>query len=398
MTVRTELIQLVTDAQERAAIASGSSSADHTALIQAAIQQVGAGELYFGEAGWQWNTTASLRGLSGATYSGKARIKARAKAAFQHMFLGTGTRDMSLLDLEFDANTDQKGCNGHCVYLSGGQNNTLSGLHVHDTLVAGIRAEAETDIQILRNRVANCGRPGPSDNHGIMVGSNTAGSFLRGRIVGNVITNAQRKGLAVYCFNTGVVDGIEISHNRMSNCGLGGLYLAADEAMTHVVRNIRLVGNEATDCYVNYEIASVSDIEAGNNDSYFTQVQGRFAGWVVLGSRNVNIIGGTTDFSPVRGVSLTSVGATPNRNIHIRGMKITRTNQLNDPSGAAVYLSNSEDCSIDCDISDSTGRMRYGVLEFTGCKGNVFSGQVRDAKVKDYTVNSSSSRVVKPAL
>ncbi|MGL5735838.1 MAG: hypothetical protein ACRCYS_13305 [Beijerinckiaceae bacterium] len=391
---RRSMMWFVTSEAERAAIKAGTSTTDHTALIQSAIAFVGAGELFFGDAGWRWNISATLELVTGGTYTGRAKIRAVNSANLAAMLKATNQTRVVVEGLELDGNADNSGTLDYGLFLSGGSYSTARDLYVHDTRGAGIRMDTVDGSEIEEGYFINCGRLGSTDNHGIMIGSST-GECKNWSVRGTLVIGAYRKGITTYGFGAGTcTDGV-ISSNRVASCGLGGIYVAGNDSGTvNGAMRIALIGNVATDNYVNFEIDNCSDITCSGNASSFTSSAGKFAGWSIGGAKDISISGGNSVNAPLHGVVIGAASGVLPERVAIRGMLIRNPNQSTAGTGCGVQMTDATNCTIECDISDGSGKMTHGVLESSGCDNNDIGGTVGAGTSARISTTGVSTRVM----
>lgn len=120
---------------------------------------------------------------------------------------------------------------------------------------------------------------------------------------------------------------------------------------------------------------------------------GLYAGWAFEGVQNVNITGGINDGAPVHGVVLNMANAVSCLNVSVRGMTITRPNQVNAATGAGVQITDSTFCTIEADISDTSGKMTHGILEGSGGDNNDIGGSVRNGTAARIAIAGVNTRM-----
>lgn len=365
--MQAQMIWFISSEAERAAIKAGTSTTDHTATIQGAIALVGARGLNFGASGWRWNVSASLTPVSGATYSGKAKLRAINAAAITGAIFraSSAVSRVTIADLELDCNGDSTGAN-YGVWLTGGTDNRLERVYVHDSRQAGIAMEGEQRFDVLDCRVANCGRAtsvtggAATDNHGIMLYTVGATAMRDFEVSGNIVTSAYRKGITTYSSSPGTVIAGIIGGNTVQGCGVvpmsgGGIYLA-NAAATTDQDGITLFGNNCSGNYVDYQIATCKRVAGSANLSRNAVAQG------------VSIEACTDAALP--GFMVSDAGTDgmlvkDSNQIALGTIEIRRSNRTSAANGAGLHLNNSTFCSVSPGslIYDETPLQKYGILE-----------------------------------
>jgi hypothetical protein len=393
-----QMMWFVTSEVERAAIKAGTSTTDHTSTIAAAITTAGTRGLDFGPAGWRWNISAALVPVSGATYSGKAKIRAiNAAAITGAMFrAATAVSRVTIRDLELDANGDNNGAN-YGVWITGGSYNVIERVYVHDTRQAGIAIESENGTDVLDCSLLSCGRAtsvtggAATDNHGLMLFSTGATALREIEARGNLVVSAYRKGITTYSASPGTVVNVVISGNVVRTSGLtpssgGGIYIANAVATTDQDA-ITLTGNICDGNYVNYEIANVKKVSGSGNVSKASVAQGVVVTSCVDGSLpGFNVSDSGTD-----GLLLTLCSQ-----IVIGPIEIRRSNRSAAANGAGLHLSASTYSTVSAGsvIYDETPLQKYAVLEDGASDFNDLSGvTVSGALTALYSMVGANTRV-----
>lgn len=225
------------------------------------------------ENGYTYLVSAGFTLQSGTTYRGNSKIKLAAAANITvPVLLGTACIRTIIEGIEIDGNVDAVGMGtgtSYGIFLTGGAGNQVRNVYVHDTKNAGLRIDTEDGPVVMQSRFINCGRSGVTDNHGIMIGSST-GVCQNWLIQGCVVKNAYRKGITTYGFAPGTCINGRIIGNHVSNCPLGGIYIAGDVGTIVGVVGVSISNNVSVDNYVNYEIANCSVVVCSGNDSHYT--------------------------------------------------------------------------------------------------------------------------------
>lgn len=393
-----QMMWFITSEAERAAIMAGTSTTDHTATIQDAITTAGSRGLNFGAAGWRWNISASLVPVSGATYSGKAKIRAINAAAITGAIFraASAVSRVTIQDLELDANGDNNGAN-YGIWLTGGSYNVVERVYVHDSRQAGIAIESESGTDVLDCSIINCGRAtsvsggAATDNHGLMIFSSGATATREIEARGNLVVSAYRKGITTYSASPGTIVNVVISGNVVRTCGVtpssgGGIYIANAVATTDQDA-ITLTGNICDGNYVNYEIANAKKVSGSGNVSKASVAQGVVVTTCVDGSLpGFNVSDSGTDGLLLDACSQIVIGP----------IEIRRSNRTAAANGAGLHLSDSTYSTVSAGsvIYDETPLQKYAVLEDGASDYNDLSGvTVSGALTALYSMVGTNTRV-----
>jgi parallel beta-helix repeat protein len=348
--------------------AIGNGVANDTAALQAAIN-AGAGNTLDFLDGFSFLINASLTLITNSSYVGKSIIKQQTGAAITGGILtGSGLSNVVIDGLEIDGNAAGNATSiTYGIYLQLGTNNTIKSCNIHDTTQAGIRFEAESYSNVSGNYLINCGRSIGTDDHGIMITSTVATPSTGVTCKGNVVLNANRKGITVYSATPGTIAGISILDNMVANCDLGGIYLANLPGPTAAQRSVIVSGNQCSNNYVNIEIVNVNGLSGGNNISRLSSG----AHGVIINTCN-NICLGVSDSDSFTG----GVFINASNHVLLNGVVVSNCNRSIAGFAPGITITDSTYCVIsDPVISDSVGpRMTHGVIEQGTSNFNEISG------------------------
>ncbi len=232
---------------------TGSPTLDMTAALQSAITNASNRRVDFGD-NYTFKVTAPLVLQSNTTYCGHSKIIGVGVTGA--ILDGSDKSGVVIRDLEIDGNADAgtSADADHGIQLANGSGNQIIGCYIHDTYQAGIRCEDESSLKVLSNRLVECGRSGPTDNHGMMFYSTTAGGITNDVLIsGNTVDTAFRKGIGTAAAGGGIVRKVTIVGNTVYGCGLGGIYVSSATQ-----EDITVVGNTCVDNYVGIEFDNVT--------------------------------------------------------------------------------------------------------------------------------------------
>lgn len=276
----------------------------------------------------------------------------------EHAMIEGAGRGIVLADFALDGGAGA----GHGVQLTG-FGHRLAGLNVRDVAQAGYRLSVSGSA--IEDCVAiDCGRSGHTDNHGFMLYTTAreglsplrATTFRRCRV-----DHAFRKGFALYS------DGPEISEIAFEECsarrsGLaqksgGGFYLVP--AGSGRVADVTVRACLAEDNYVNYELGPVSNL-------LVTRCQSRNAeatGYLIHGSRNVEIVHNTDDGSGVDALRFDNVGG-PSVAGRVANNVLTNANRSARGFASYINLEGAEQMTVaDNVVGDQDGRSSHSIYE-----------------------------------
>jgi parallel beta-helix repeat protein len=270
--------------------------------------------------GYTYGINATLTMYSGSRYHGRSVIKQITGAAIANpMISGTSVSNVVFEELEIDGNqSGNSATQTYGIKFSGGTNNTIHGINVHDTTQAGIYLESEAYSKIVGNQVINCGINLGTDNHGIMMVSTTSTPLSAIICSGNTVKNAYRKGITVYNATPGVVNGVTIEGNSVSDCGTGGIYTANANAVTHGFQNgIAIIGNRCYNNYVHIECDSATGATvSGNTCDTTSGGQGIYSADCVYSSFTGNtVVSSQADGMKFIGITINPTGLTISGNV-----------------------------------------------------------------------------------
>lgn len=277
--------------------------------------------------------------------------------------------------LSIDANADRGGAD-YGIWITGGSGHIVENVAVRNTTQSCIAIEDAVST-IMGNQLLRCGRAlnmvggGATNNHGIMIFA------LTGRIAGvnisdNVVIGAHRKCITSYVRNNGSIQSLSFTNNRLSDCGLGGIYVAgAKGAMPQ--RNISSARNLVSRSYVGMEFDAVIGLTSRDD-----QVIGNL-GSATQGVEGIVLQGVQDALFERTFVSDTGGGGIAVRNsylVRLQAPRVVRPNSADRPFGPGIHFhgtrnSRAENAEI---IDDRTvPRMTHGFVEDGAAAQNFFS-------------------------
>jgi hypothetical protein len=363
--------------------ATGDGSTDDTAAIQLAANAAAGGTLFFPKGtylvcGTSITLSAGTMVRGQATVKGKASCWTAASGAVTGtqgaLFSASSANDVTIRELELDANYDNGGAY-YGVYFSAGSRNTAANLYIHDTGQACIWSDSETRGTFTDNRLINCGRNFSTNDHALMFGSNTtaAAYFV---VRGNFVSGAHRKGITSYAQSPGTITHVVIDGNIAINGGLAGVFVSA--------------GGVTPDATLASDIAVTKNITSANtgaNIQFSGLTNGVLSGNIAVNSvssysiyvdtvLNSVIANNSVDNSSQYGIGIDSTAST-NTGLAIIGNVITRSNQSSGLSQAGLSVLHTTFSLIASnDISDSTAKQVYAIIEGTGSDNNTFRSNI----------------------
>lgn len=368
--------------------AVGDGSWDDTAALQACYNANPGAVIDHGD-GKTYIVAGALSLSSGSTYQGTSTLKAKPSTAFPiegagALMRGVGVSDVTVSGLRFDAAAAHPNGARYGLFFENGARNVVDGVHVHDTLEAGVVLRGESGSKILRSHLIDCGRDGYPSNHGVMVYSDTASPLENITILGNTIVNAFRKGITTYSNGVGVVREIAIVGNTVSGCGLGGVY-ASSAGNDFPQLGVSITGNVCSGNYVNILLASVrGGVVSGNTCRDDT---GR-GGVQIVDSNDFVVSGNLVSQAGLHGIRAFARDATCN-NGAITGNTVVRPNRLNEDFGCGIVLESATRVVVSGNVVvDYEALMTYGVTE-AGVSVNhnvIGDNNVSGAKTSNYRI------------
>lgn len=334
------------------------------------------------EDGYDYKITAQLTLYSDTHYVGRSRIFQGSGAAIAGpMCLGTSKSGVIWDGPEIDGNAANNAATlTYGIKFTGGSNNLVTDkTYVHDTTQAGVWVNDEDNTWCYA-RSEDCGRNLGTDNHGVMFTA-TAGN-LNNCGAGGRIDNAYRKGLATYSNTPGTVTNFTVDKPVISNCGLGGLYIAAVSGTTDqkaiVINGLLSYGN-----YVNLEIAGASGV-AGTGIVVKDSDGGD--GVNIIDSTDVVLPGLVVIDSEYKGIYID--GCT---RVSVPNATVTGANVAVDAFGPAIHVNDSTYCGASgAEISGSNHT--HGILEAGTSNFNYFDSVIANgATSAAYTLVGASS-------
>lgn len=443
--------------------ARGDGTTDDTSALQDAITAAGnAGmPLWFADYA-TYLISAQLDLPDGLRLRGNgATIKAKANALITGAVLrGSGKSSLAIEGLTIDCNGDNLGAD-YGLWITGGTGHTVENNKVWNSRQAGIAIEEVTNFSVSSNQVTNCGRAtgvlggGATNNHGIMLFTTSSAPLSKGTVFGNLVSAAWRKGITTYSQTTGVVSAISITTNVVTDCGLGGIYVASGPGGSQQV-DVTVAGNTTQRNYANIEYdnvtsgaisgnvssdatatgilivgcseisvtgnkdenAGVFGIDCSTSDAVFTgsiagttlTVSALTTGNVTLGQTldgagvtACKVVGfltgsggtGTYQVSISQTAASTTITATGGGNTRITlcGNTVSTPNATSAGFGPGIRLSNSQRCNVVGNTVDgSDGKMTHGIIEQGSSDGNLIAANlVPQASAALYSILGAGS-------
>ena len=285
----------------------------------------------------------------------------------------SGVNNIKIDGLSIDANVDYGGAD-YGIWLRGGTAHQLSRLRVSNTSQACILLEDAAGT-IKDSTLNQCGREltirqgGAANNHGIMIAA-LKQSVTGVTVTGNTITDTYRKGITAYTRAPGSLSGVTIANNRVTNAGLGGIFIANAPGAPRL-RNVTIQGNVARMCYVGFEIDNVDGLTLSDNtaqDMRDRTGQPGAEGLLLHSVRNAEIRGLT-----IRGSGSGGITVIDSRNIRLIAPSIVDGNNGNNGYAPAIQLRGTSGSSVE-DMSIVNTRTRpaltHGFIEIGPAGGN----------------------------
>lgn len=342
--------------------AVGNGVADDTAAINAAAA-VG-GRLNFGE-GNTYLVSAAVTPVSGAYWYGHSAIKASGTFSGTYpagVVVATSVSNFTLDGLEINANY-AGGAQVFAVVLTGGSRNTVRNCYIHDTYQAGVWDINETYDLVDHNYVLNCGRLGPTDNHGIVFLALSAGTSAHNTASFNTVENAYRKGIGTYCpDNTCTVNDIKYLGNTVIAAGLNGLQ-SSSLGVTSPILNAIVEGNSTIGCYNDVEFSNQNGMVLSGNtfSANTTSPQSVLLSGVINGVVSNNQINNAHQHA-IYVTQFTSGGTINNSANVISGNTIHNPNRADSGFGAGIYLANATYTTLAGNVlTDDDSYMSHGI-------------------------------------
>ena len=354
--------------------AVGDGVADDTAVIQACYTANQGKEISHGD-GFTYLISTGLTLYSGSKYVGKSVIKQKNAAAIAGpMMTGTSVSNCVVQDIEINGNAaNNAAALTFGIKFIGGTNNLVNNCNVHDTTQAGIYFASESYSKVIDNHVINCGRNLGTDDHGIMLISNTSTPLTSIVCQGNTVTGANRKGITVYNATPGVVQGVTIENNIVTGCILGGIYVSNAGAVTHGYFNgIAIVGNRCYNNYVNIEADAIkSGVVSGNTCDTTTGGAGMYLSDCLYSTVSANsITNSQADGIKIIGTTVTSTG------MIVSGNSISLSSQSGTGTYSGINFNGVTYSSVVGNVilgESSSPKQKYGIEETGSSDYNLFS-------------------------
>lgn len=370
--------------------ATGDGTTDDTAALQACYTANPGAVIEHGN-GLVYIISATLNVGTGSILQGASTIKAKTATAIAGaMLLGTAVSDVRIRDLKLNANASGTDGAHFGVFFTGGSRNVVQGVHVYDTIEAGIVLESESGSKALNNQVITCGRVDGTSNHGIAAWSITATPCQNIVIAGNKVTTAYRKGITTYSTGVGVVREIAITGNTVNGCSLGGIYVGS-VGHTYAQVGISITGNVCFDNYVNILLsACTGGVISGNScrdDSG--------GGIEVNDVREFAVTGNFVSDSAIHGIQATN-GSGTCTNGTITGNTVVRANTTSANFGAGILLDDATNITVSGNtVTDSAAKITHGIIENGTSDNNVIGiNKVLNATSANYTIAGASTTAV----
>ena len=368
--------------------AVGDGMTDDTRAIRQAVKASAGKTLHFGD-GLRFLVSGTISLESNSTYTGKSTIVAKAGLGLINnaVLYAKAKHHIFLKGLRIDCNGDKEGI-GNGLWFDRGYRNTAEGIHVSNSMNSGIRVNAETNTRILNSRLTDCGRKGYSDNHAVMLYTTSGDPVADIEIRGNEIIRAFRKGIATYS-SAGPLRDLLISDNKISGCGLAGIYIGGTASPYH--KRIRIENNDITNCYQGIAAYRVDDLILDKNR--VTESTGG-DGFNLSGINYGEISGNRISESAATGLNIINSAGRSER-ITISNNTITNSNRLRSGYAPAINLSAISSSNVWDNIITDTGReplTTFGIYEQPGSNYNVIkNNSVNNMKVRAIIISGKGS-------
>lgn len=357
----------------------GNGTTDDTTALQNCYNANSGLDVYHGS-GLTIAISSPVTLKSGSRYYGKSAIIQKAGAnmgagSSVNMLTGTSCTFTVVEGLEINGNAANNATGVvHGVQFIGGNYNYVRNCYVHDTTQAGIYLAEENGSEVTGNDVINCGRNLSTDNHGIMLISNTATPLTNILCSGNFVYNAYRKGITTYALSPGYNQNITIADNIVVGCGLGGIYVATATAGTTQNANYTITGNICSGNYVNYEISECTGLTLTGNTAASDIGGGNF----LLGDLLGGVVSGNTSLnSQVAGFAFNNPFLTNNLNVAITGNISLFSNRSGVGYAPGIDLGSSQYFNVTgniCNDTPGSAKQTYGISEQAGADFNQIQG------------------------
>ena len=162
--------------------AVGDGVTDDTAAIQAAIDALTSGTIYFPSGTYAMQSSVALD--SNITLLGNEGATLKATASMSEMVTATDKTNIAVKNIKFDANNN---VSAYCLYIIGSEFVTVADNHfVNWKYALGIRSNGSTRsayVDVLRNQITD---PGTPAIYPIFISAATSDAFIdRVRVIGN---------------------------------------------------------------------------------------------------------------------------------------------------------------------------------------------------------------------
>jgi len=342
--------------------ADGDGVTDETEQIAAAFTAAAGKRVVF-EAGKTYLFSAPFTPASGTKIEGRATLKAVATGIVSAAFNLTDVSDVEVSDLTIDGSTNAGGTVGLAfgVVITGGSNNEVHGLRIHDTFSEAIKVDSGTGHYIHGNWCIDNGRASSLEDHGIAIVA-VAGDVSIIRVEGNHVDGANRKGIGTYAAEADgySVSDVSIIGNNTTNCGLGGIFVAVEPSAT-ASRNIVVSNNTSFNDYTGIAASAVSGLTVTGN-----VVRSPTHVGMDLDSLDGGVVcHNSIDKSDGTGIQIGNSNG-PTANLTVAYNIITHSNQGENVFGPGINLAEASYCSfIGNVITDRSGTplQTHGIVE-----------------------------------
>ena len=285
-----------------------------------------------------------------------------------------GVTGVQLSNLLVDANVDHSGAD-YGIWITGGEGHRIAAVTIRNTGQACLYLE-DAGGTIEGNRLEGCGRAltiakgTAANDHGIMVAALTRA--VRSVVIrGNTVSGVWRKGITTYARGSGSLSDITIANNRVTGCGLGGIYVASAPGAS-AQRNITVTGNVVERSYVNFQIDDTVGLFMTDNRATLSRDRdGKpgAEGLILMGVDGATVTGLLVEGSGSNGVLVRN-----SAHVRLVAPVIVDANSGGNAFGAGLHFFNTRDSRAE-DVSIVDDRARplttHGVVESDGSRGNV---------------------------
>ena len=331
------------------------------------VLRLAPGQVYRLDAPLTLTRPISIEG-HGATVA--ARDGARIAGA---LIRSDGVSDIRISGVTVDANVDRDGAD-YGVWIIGGTGHRIVRTTVQDTSQACILLQ-DASGSVEANTLRRCGRAltiakgGAANDHGIMIAALTR-AVRQVNVRDNIVDGAWRKGITSYARAPGTLADVTIADNIVSDCGLGGIYVANAPGAAPQ-RRVTLSGNVVRRSNIGLQIDDVVGLTMASNRALATRDRsgGPGAQGVVLD----HVDGATIVGLHVENSGATGLEVRNSTRVVVRAPVVVDPNGAGAPFGPGIHFSNTRDSSAeDVSITDDRRQPKatHGVVENDGSRAN----------------------------